>query len=131
MTKKNRFNQAEHQSAITNSLSKSKDRQIFLEDNDNIDMKYTYKIRNVHPPIDEKDIVNKGYCDKNLLSSSKKIDILSKNLTELIKGKFDKITTKTLQLKKFKLIMNELIISLLNLQKKLQILLTFAIKLLV
>ena len=60
-------------------------------------MKDTYKITNVHPPIDEKD-VNKEYCDNNLLSSSNKIDILSRNLTELRKGDFDKVTTKTLQL---------------------------------
>ena len=61
-------------------------------------MKDTYKITNVHPPIDEKDVVNKEYCDNNLLSSSNKIDILSRNLTELRKGDFDKVTTKTLQL---------------------------------
>ena len=61
-------------------------------------MKDNYKITNVHPPIDEKDVVNKEYYDNNLLSSSNKIDILSKNLTELRKGEFDKVTTKTLQL---------------------------------
>ena len=61
-------------------------------------MKDTYKITNVHPPTDEKDVVNKEYCDKNLLSSSNKIDILSRNKTELRKGDFDKVTTKTLQL---------------------------------
>ena len=61
-------------------------------------MKNTYKITNVHPLIDEKDVVNKEYCDNNLLSSSNKIDILSKNITELRKGDFDKVTTKTLQL---------------------------------
>ena len=61
-------------------------------------MKYTYKITNVHPPRDEKDVVNKEYCDNNLLSSSNKIDILSRKITELRKGDFDKVTTKTLQL---------------------------------
>ena len=61
-------------------------------------MKYTYKITNVHPPIDEKDVVNKEYCDNNLLSSSNKIQILRRNITELRKGDFDKVTTKTLQL---------------------------------
>ena len=61
-------------------------------------MKDTYKITNVHPPIDEKDVVNKEYCDKILLSSKMKINILSKNITELRKGEFDKVTTKTLQL---------------------------------
>ena len=61
-------------------------------------MKDTYKITNVHPPTDEKDVVNKEYCDNNLLSSSNKIYILSKNITELRKGDFDKVTTKTLQL---------------------------------
>ena len=40
----------------------------------------------------------KQYCDNNLLSSSKKIDILSRNITELRIGEFDKVTTKTLQL---------------------------------
>ena len=61
-------------------------------------MKDIYKITNVHPPINEKDIVNKEYCDNNLLSSSNKIEILSRNITELRKGDFDKVTTKTLQL---------------------------------
>ena len=96
---RNRFNQAKQQSTTTstNNLTLSKARGLFLEDNDNIDMKDTYKITNVHPPIDEKD-VNKEYCDNNLLSSSNKIDILSRNLTELRKGDFEKVTTKTLQL---------------------------------
>ena len=100
---RNRFNQANrsagrwyHQSS--NNLTLSKARGLFLEDNDNIDMKDTYEITNVHPPIDEKDVVNKEYCDNNLLSSNNKIDILSKNITELRKGEFDKVTTKTLQL---------------------------------
>ena len=61
-------------------------------------MKDTYKITNVHPAIYEKDVVNKEYCDNNLLSSSNKIDTLSKNITELRKGEFDKVTAKTLQL---------------------------------
>ena len=82
---RNRFNQAKHQSTSTststNNLTLSKARGLFLEDNDNIDIKDTYKITNVHPPIDEKDVVNKEYCDNNLLSSSNKIDILSKNIT--------------------------------------------------
>ena len=100
---RNRLNQANrstgrwyHQS--TNNLTLSKARGLFLEDNDNIDMKDTYKITNLHPPIDEKDVVNKEYCDNNLLSSNNKINILGKNITELRKGEFDKVTTKTLQL---------------------------------
>ena len=60
-------------------------------------MKETYKITNVPPPIDEKDVVNKEYCDNNLLFSSNKIDILSKNLTELRKGDFDNVTTGQLK----------------------------------
>ena len=110
---RNRFNQAKHQwrsmtggpsgnpllgSTSTNDLTLSKARGLLLEDNDNIDMKHTYKITNVHPPIDEKDVVNKEYSDNNLLSSSNKIDILLRNITELRKGDFDKVTTKTLQL---------------------------------
>ena len=55
-----------------NNLTISKARGLFQEDNDNIDMKDTYKITKVHPPIDEKGVVNKEYCDNNLLSSSKK-----------------------------------------------------------
>ena len=100
---RNRFNQAKNQSGnsllgltSTNNLTLSKARGLFLEDN--IDMKDTYKITNVHPPLDEKDVVNKEYCDNNLLSSSNKIEILSRNITELRKGDFDKVTTKTLQL---------------------------------
>ena len=101
---RNRFNQAKHQSTSTstNNLALSKARGFFLEDNDNIDMKDTYKITNVHPPINEKDVVNKEYCDNNLLSSSNKIDILSRNITELRKGDFGKVTTKTLQLNETK-----------------------------
>ena len=102
---RNRFNQAKNQSGnsllgltSTNNLTLSKARGLFLEDNDNIDMKDTYKITNVHPPLDEKDVVNKEYCDNSLLSSSNKIEILSRNITELRKGDFDKVTTKTLQL---------------------------------
>ena len=102
---RNRFNQAKNQSGnsllgltSTNNLTLSKARGLFLEDNDNIDMKDTYKITNVHPPLDEKDVVNKEYCDNNLLSSSNKIEILGRNITELRKGDFDKVTTKTLQL---------------------------------
>ena len=60
-------------------------------------MKDTYKISNVHPPIYEKD-VNKECCENNLLCSNNKIDSLSKNITELREGEFDKVTSKTLQL---------------------------------
>ena len=97
---RNSFNQANHKSTTTstNNLTLSKARGLFLEDNDNIDMKDTYKITNVHLPIHEIDVVNKEFCDNNLLSSSNKIDILSRNITKLRKGDFDKVTTKTLQL---------------------------------
>ena len=87
----NRFRQAKHQSgkrlfgSSGNNLTISKARGLFLEDNYNIDMKDTYKITNVHPPIDEKDVVNKEYCDNNLLSPTNKTDILSRNITELRK----------------------------------------------
>ena len=60
-------------------------------------MKDTYKITNVKPPIDEKTVFNKECCDNNLLPASNKIDILGKNITELRKGDFDKVTTKSLQ----------------------------------
>ena len=86
---RNRFNHAKHQwrsmtggpsgnpllgslSTSTNNLTLSKALGLFLEDNDNIDMKDTYKITKVHPSIDEKDVVDKDYCDNNLLSSSNK-----------------------------------------------------------
>ena len=72
-----RFNQSK-QASINISLSPSKARQLFLEDNDNINLKDTFKITNVQPSIDEKDVVNEEYCDKNILSSSNKIDILIK-----------------------------------------------------
>ena len=67
---RNKFNQVK-QGSSNFSLSPSKARQLFLEDNDNIDLKDTYKVTNVHPPIDEKDVVNKEYCDNNILSSFK------------------------------------------------------------
>ena len=91
---RNRFNQAKQQSTSTsmNNLTLSKAQGLFLGDNDYIDMKGTYKITNVHPPIDEKDVVNKEYCDNNLLSSNK-IDILSRNITELRKGELEEVTT--------------------------------------
>ena len=59
---RNRFNQAKHKSTSTstNNLTLSKARGLFLEDNDNIDMKDTYKITNVHPPIDEKMLLIKS-----------------------------------------------------------------------
>ena len=52
---RNRFNQAEHKSTSTSTknITLSNARGLFLEDNDNIDMKDTNKITNVHPPIDE------------------------------------------------------------------------------
>ena len=56
---RNRFNQAKHQSTSTststsmNNLTLSKAHCLFLEENDNIDMKDTYKITNVHPLIDQ------------------------------------------------------------------------------
>ena len=58
---RNRFNQAKHKSTSTstNNITLSKARGLFLEDNDDIDMKDTYEITNVHPPRDEKDVVNK------------------------------------------------------------------------
>ena len=96
----NRHNQPKSQGSLSNNLTLSKARGFFLEDNDNIDMKHTYKITPVHRAIDEKDVVNKEHCDKNLLSSSNKSDISSKNLTELRKGQLDKVKTKTLQLNK-------------------------------
>ena len=106
---RNRFNQAKQQSGnpllgstITNNLTTNKARELFLEDNDNIDMEDTYKIINTEPPIHEKDIVNQEYCDNNLLSSNNKS--LSRNITELRKGDFIKVTTKRLQLNKIQVI---------------------------
>ena len=90
---RNRFNQAKRHIGNENNVTLSKARGLFLEDNDNIDMKDTYEITNVHPPINEKDVVNKEYFDNNLLSSSNKIDILSKNITELRKGDFEEVKT--------------------------------------
>ena len=50
-------------------------------------------ITKLHPPIDEKDVVNKEYCDNYSLSSSNKIDILRENITELRKGGLDTNTS--------------------------------------
>ena len=97
---RNKFNQAKQQRASSNNLTANKTRQLILEDNDNIDMKDTYKITHAHPTIDETDVFNKEYCDINLLSSSNKIDISSKNITELRNVDSDKVTTKSLQLNK-------------------------------
>ena len=57
----------------------------------------------------KENVVNKEYCDSNLLSSSKKIDILTQNITELRKSEFDKVTTKIFQLIKIQ-VDDELII---------------------
>ena len=63
---RNRFNQGKHQSTSTisyadcrHNLSLSKAHKLFLEDNDNIDMKDTYKITNLRLPTDEKAVANK------------------------------------------------------------------------
>ena len=95
---RNRIKETKNQGLSSNNLTLSK--AGFLQDNNNIDMKDTNKIRNVHPPIDKKDFVNKEYCDNNLLSSSNKTDILNKNITEIRKSVFDKVITKILQLNK-------------------------------
>ena len=91
---RNRFNQAKHHMGNGNNLTLIKARGLFFEENDNIDMKVTYKITNVYPLTDKKDVVNKEYSDNNLLSSPNKKEILSRNITELRKGNFDKVTTK-------------------------------------
>ena len=110
---RNRFNQAKHQSGnpllgptSTSNLTLSKARGFFLKDNDNIDMKDTYKIINVHPSIDEKDFVNKEYCDNDLLSSNNKIDIFSKYITELRKVNLIKSQLKHYNYMKHELMMN-------------------------
>ena len=78
-----RLNQVKQQGASTSNLTLSKAHVLFLEDNDNNDMKDTYKNTKVYAPLDEEDVVNKEYCDNNLLSLNTKKDILSKNITEL------------------------------------------------
>ena len=55
---RNRFNQAKHHLGNGNNLTLSKAWGLFREDNDIIDMKDTYKITNVHPPTDEKIVIN-------------------------------------------------------------------------
>ena len=65
---RNRFNhnqnQSKHQSTSrstsTNNLTISKARRLFLENNNNIDMKDTYKIASVHPLTDEKMLLIKS-----------------------------------------------------------------------
>ena len=70
---RNRFEQAKHQwrsmtggppgkpllGSSGNNLTISKACGLFLEDNDNIDLKDTHKITNVHLPLDEKDVDSK------------------------------------------------------------------------
>ena len=89
-------------------------------------MKDTYKITNINPPLDEKDVVNKEYCYNSLLSSYNKKDILTKNITELRKGDNDKATTKRLQINKIQ-VNEELINGFVKRQTKLQILLIFVL----
>ena len=56
----NNFNQTKQ---ATYSFSTSTANKFFLEDNDNIDVKNTYKMTNEYPPTDEKDVVIKQFCD--------------------------------------------------------------------
>ena len=94
---RNRFNQAKQLTTTTmsssNHLTTTKAHQLFLEDNDYIDMRKKYIFKNLHPPIDMKDAVSKEYCDNNLLSSNKKADIISKIITEVRKGEFEEAKT--------------------------------------
>ena len=66
---RNRFYQAKKQTTTTkisslNHLTTTKAHQLFLDDNDNIDMRKKCIIKNLHPPIDLKDAVKK-YCDQH------------------------------------------------------------------
>ena len=101
------FNQAKQQSrnpllgsAINNNLTTNRARQLYLEASNKIDMKYNYKITIVHPPIDNKNSVIKEHSDNNFFPFQIKKTFLSKNITEIIKEEFDKVTTKSLQLNK-------------------------------
>ena len=65
----NRFNRVKQQSTTTtnsspNHLTTTKAHQLFL-DNDNIDMREKYIIKNLRPPIDMKDAFNEEYCENN------------------------------------------------------------------
>ena len=126
---RSRLNKAKHAKS-TKNLSASNAHNLFLEVNDDIDRKDGSKITNVHRPTDENFVVNKEYCDSNLLSSSNKIDILKKNIAEIRKGKLNKVTTKTLQLNKTN-VNHDLIKGRKKLQMKLEIQSIFVIKLLV
>ena len=90
MTRK-RFNQANQQTVTSsadrrNNLALSQAHQLFLEVNEQIEMKSKYMIKNLHPPLDIKLGVFKNYCDNNLLSASNnRTDILSKNSIDLRK----------------------------------------------
>ena len=79
-----------------NHLTTTKAHQLFIEDNDNIDVRKKYIIKTLHPPIVMKDALNKEYCDNKLLSSINKTDKLNKNITELRKGKLEEITNSQL-----------------------------------
>ena len=64
---RNRLNQAKHRGnrfadhmGNGNHLTLSKAHGLILEDNYKIDMKDTYQIKNVHPPIDEKMLLTKS-----------------------------------------------------------------------
>ena len=92
----NRCNRAKQQTTTTisspNHLTTTKAHQLFLEDNDNFEMRKNKKIKNLHPPIDMKDAVNKEYWDNNVLSSYNKMEKLSKKITELRKCEFEEVT---------------------------------------
>ena len=93
------FNQAKKQSrnpllgsAINNNLTTNKVRQLFLEDNNKIDIKYNYRITIVHPAIDLKKVFLMKSFLTIIFSSPNKNVVLSKNITELRKGEFEQNT---------------------------------------
>ena len=84
---RNRFNLAKQPTVISstdrrNNLTLSKAHQLFLKDNNKIDMQSNYLIKHLHPLLEKKDAVNKEYCDNTLFSYNNKTDILSENNTE-------------------------------------------------
>ena len=116
---RNSFNQTKNEGAPSispvdswHNLTLSKARGLFLEDIDIIDMKDNYKITNVHHLIDKKMLLIKSIVTITYYHLLIKLIFLSKNITELRKGDFDKVTTEALQLNKVQV--NEQIINAFN-----------------
>ena len=76
---RNRSNQYKHLILKpTNIITTSKPHQLFLEDNESIDMINKHIVKNLPIPTNIKDSVKEEYCNNNLITSDKNFFIKCK-----------------------------------------------------